>query len=163
LRNSAHSGFTLAEVLLAAGTIAVCILTVTLLLISLLRASRKSVDVSASELAADQIMNLLIYQAEYNDHANFWDNEYPAPGGPHYAQGTWRSNETDFLYEFDAETIPDATQAGNPPLGGSTALRNRLKQVTLRLTWWDGNTGQNRANYGKLRREVSRLIHEQPP
>ena len=162
MRTKTPGDFTLAEVLLAAGTIAVCILTVTLLLISLLKTSRKTVDVSASELAAEQIMNLLLYNAEHNDHALFWGQEYPAPGGPHYRQGNWRSNETDFAYELDAETVLDATQAGNPALGGPTTLKNRLKLVTLRLSWWDGAAGNNRAGYGKLRREVTRIVHEEP-
>jgi len=157
------SAFSLAEVLLAAGTVAVCILTVSLLSIALLRSSRKSVDVSASELAADQILSKVIYAAQSipAQHTLFWDADYPPPGPPHYASGSWICNQTTFTYEVDAVTVLDDSQAGPPPLGGPVSQKNRLKLVTLRLTWWDGNATQNRAGYGKLRREVSRIVHEE--
>lgn len=158
-RSSAGSGFTLAELVLAIGTIAACILTVLVLLVSLTRSSRKSVDLSASEIAAEQIIARILYDAQYNDHANFWGANSAASGfiGT-YRTGTWDSNNTTFSYSLDADTIMDATTS--LPVGHPQA-NNHLKTLTLHMTWWDGNVG-DRAGYGKLKREVTRVVHEEP-
>lgn len=154
-------GFSLAEVLLAAGTILVCILTVCLLLMQLLRSSRKTVDISASELAADQILNQIVYNAQYFDHTNFWDNDYPPPAGPHYKTGVFTTNRTDFTYEIDAVTVMNDDTGGTTPVGGPPTQFNRLKVVTLRLSWWDASSSASRSGYGRLRREITRVVHEE--
>lgn len=156
-------GFSLAEVLLAAGTILVCILTVCVLLMQLLRSSRKTVDVSASELAADEIMNRIIYNAQHYDHTAFWDTDYPPPGGPHYRTGTYVTNRTEFSYELDAVTVMNDDTGGTDPVGDTAIAFNRLKQVTLRLRWWDASSAPTRAGYGRLTKESSRLVHEEQP
>ncbi len=151
-----RTAFSLAEVLLAAGTIVVCILTLCVLLIQLLRSSRKTVDVSVSELAADQIMSRVIYSGQYFDHAAFWAIQSP----PAYRSGKFVSNQTEFTYQVDAVTVLNDNTGGTAPVGGTAVAVNRLKLVTLHLTWWDGAAG-NRAGYGKLSRDMTRLVHEE--
>ncbi|MFN8608744.1 MAG: hypothetical protein U0931_14500 [Vulcanimicrobiota bacterium] len=152
-------GFSLAEVLLATATIAVSLLTLTLVLIQLMKASRKTVDVSAAELASEKIIGQLIYNAQYNaaEHPVFWNSDYPG-AAPHYKSGTLTSNGTDFAYQMDAVTVNNDNTGGTTPVGGTG--NNRLKRILLTVTWWDGANG-NRAGYGKLKLQKVRLIHEE--
>ncbi|MBN9416890.1 MAG: hypothetical protein J0I12_15705 [Candidatus Eremiobacteraeota bacterium] len=157
MKHTRSNAFSLAEVLLAAGTIVICILTLCVLLLQLLRSSRKTVDVSASELAAEQIISRVIYNGQYFDHTAFWAIQSP----PAYKTGTLVSNRTEFAYQVDAVTVMNDNTGGTAPVGGTTMTNNRLKLVTLHLTWWDGASGGNRAGYGKLSRDVTRLVHEE--
>lgn len=157
MKKTHRTAFSLAEVLLATGTIVVCILTICVLLIQLLRSSRKTIDVSASELASDQILSRVIYNAQYFDHAAFWAIQSP----PAYRVGTYVTNRTEFAYQVDAVTVLNDNTGGTAPVGGSAIPNNRLKLVTLRLTWWDGASGTNRSGYGKLSRNVTRMVHEE--
>lgn len=146
-------GFSLAELILAIGTLAACILTVLVMVVSLTRSSRKTIDTSVAHQAAEQIMTKLIYQAQWNDHAAFWD---PPGDLTPYRQGTHVVNRTEFTYQLDASPILDT---GGVPVGTGLAM-NRLKMVTLRLSWWNGATN-NQTGYGKLNTEVKKVIHEQ--
>lgn len=148
-----RQGFTLAEILLATGTIVICVLTISALMISLLRSSRKSVDASAAVLAVDQILTKVIYHAQETDHTNFWNTA----NHPGYKVGTWLMNNTEFSYSLDATEV--ANTSAVPVGSGLTA--NRLKLVTVQVTWWDGQTG-DRAGYGRLRAQVSRIVREEP-
>ena len=149
-------GFSLAEVILAAGAIGVCILTLLALMLSLSRSSRKSVDASAAYMAADQILTRVVYEAQCNDHANFWGTASFTP----YKQGVLRMNRTDFTYTLDAVT---ATNTSGGAVGTGTGMtQNRLKLVTVHVSWWDGNAG-NRTGYGLLKREACRVVREETP
>lgn len=146
-------GFSLAELILAMGTLAVCVLTILVLVVSLTRTSRKSVDTSVAHLAAEQILTQLTYDAQWNDHAAFWDTPNHTP----YRQGQVIVNRTDYTYELDAIEVRDTSSV---PIGNGLGF-NRLKLVTLRLSWWNGDS-QNRAGYGRLNTEVKRIVHETP-
>lgn len=146
-----RKAFSLAELVLATGTIAACILTLMVLVLSLSRSSRKSVNTSAAELAADQILTRILYQADWNDHANFWDTPNHSP----YRSGSYSLNRTDFSYTLDASEVRDTSSTAV----GAGQTQNRLKMVNLRVTWWDGNSGP-RAGTGKLSTQVQRLVHE---
>jgi uncharacterized protein (TIGR02598 family) len=145
--------FTLAEILLATATIVICVLTMTALMVSLLRSSRKSVDASAAVLAADQILTKVVYEAQENNHDNFWDTPNHTPYVP---SGTWTMNKTEFTYTLDATEVVNTAAVAV----GASLANNRLKLVNVRLTWWDGNSG-SRAGYGKLTTQVSRIVREE--
>ncbi len=146
-------GFSLAELILAIGTLAACILTVLVMVVALTRSSRKTVDTSVAQQAAEQVLTRIVYDAQWNDHVNFWYTPDHTP----YRQGTHTVNRTEYSYQLDASTIEDT--ASNAI--GAQLNMNRIKMVTLRLSWWGGET-QNRAGYGKLNLEVKRVVHEKP-
>ena len=155
--------FSLAEVLLAMGTIVLVILTVLALVISLNRGSRKSIDSSAAQFAVDQIINLVVEAAQRDNgalHANFWNSDY-APPGSAFASGSIVANQTEFFYRVDATTVRDSL---NNPLDGTNLPNNRLKLVTVELNWWNpAGVTTNRSGYGKLSTKVTRLIREKKP
>ena len=155
--------FSLAEVLLAMGTIVLIILTVLALVISLNRGSRKSIDSSAAQFAVDQILNLVVESAHRDNgalHANFWNIDYAAPGAA-FASGSVTANQTEFFYRVDAATVKDPL---NNPLHGTSLPFNRLKLVTVELNWWNPTPATpNRTGYGKLSTKVTRLIREKKP
>jgi len=152
-------GFSLAEVLLAMGTMVLVILSILALVIALNRGSRKSVDLSAAQFAADQILTVAIDRAQRDvpagEHSRFWDTDY-APPGPAYLQGSLTSNRTEFFYRIDATTARDA--ANNPINNGLNF--NRLKLVQVEIHWWNPTATSTRAGYGKLSTRASRLVHE---
>lgn len=154
--------FSLAEVLLAMGTIVLTILTILALVIALNRGSRKSVDSSAAQFAVDQILNILVETAQRDNgalHTNFWGSDYAAPG-PAYATGSVYANQTEFFYRVDATTVRDPL---NNPLHGTNLPFNRLKLVQVDLWWWNPSATMTRTGYGKLSTKVTRLIREKKP
>lgn len=154
--------FSLAEVLLAMGTIVLMILTILALVLALNRGSRKSIDSSAAQFAVDQILNLLVESAQRDNgalHANFWGVDYAAPGPP-FASGSIIANQTEFFYRVDAVTVRDPL---NNPLDGTGLPHNRLKLVQVDLWWWNPSATTTRAGYGKLSTKITRLIREKKP
>lgn len=151
-----RAGYSLAEVILATGTIAVCILTIVGLILALSGSSRKSVDGSAAQMAANQIMTKLIYQAQSNEHDYFWDT----PNWNPYKTGVWTMNRTEFAYTLDAQAVTNTT--GQNVGTGTGMTKNRLKVVTLHLTW-HGSDSANRANYGKHNTDLGRIVREETP
>ena len=151
-----RAGYSLAEVILATGTIAVCILTIVGLILALSGSSRKSVDGSAAQMAANQIMTKLIYQAQANEHSAFWDT----PNWNPYKTGVWSMNRTEFAYSLDAQAVTNTTGQN---VGTATGMaQNRLKVVNLHLTW-HGSDSANRAGYGRHSTDVGRIVREEAP
>ena len=156
MAKSRLSGFSLAEVLLAIGTLALVILTILALVIALNRGSRKSIDTSAAQYAADQIMNLVVERAQRANgtlHTSFWGTDTTV-------EGSVLNNQTEFFYKLDATTVRDT--AGQP-FNGSNLANNRLKLVQVELYWWNPAPTSTRTGYGKLTTTVTRLIREKQP
>lgn len=145
-------GFSLAEVLLAVFLCTVALLAVVGLSLGLIRGQRKVTDVSAGQTAADHILSNLVEQAQ-QEHDEFWNHEFPA--ATPYRQGSYVLNKTEFAYRMDAETAQRPTGQN---IGGSTT-QNRVKVVSLHLSWW-GQPNNQRQGYGKLEYDCVRLVHE---
>ncbi|MBS2039704.1 hypothetical protein JST97_32260 [bacterium] len=145
--------FSLAEVLLAIGTLVLVILTILALVISLNRGSRKNLDTSAAQYAADQIINLVVERAQRDTgalHAAFWGNDTTV-------KGSVISNQTEFFYTLDATTVKDTS---GQPLDGAALPNNRMKLIQVELYWWNPSNNSTRAGYGRLTTQVTRLIGE---
>lgn len=149
------SGFTLAEVLLAISTMVLVILTIIALVISLHRGSRKSVDLAAAHLVADQVITELVDQAQKDlpagAHASFWNNDWTP-----YREGSVNANRTDFFYRMDATTVRDVS---SNPINSNLSF-NRVKLIQVELYWWNPAPTPARAGYGKLSTQAVRLVHE---
>lgn len=141
------------------GTLVLVILTMVALIISLNRGSRKSIDLSAAQFAADQVITVLVDRAQKDqppgEHSRFWDNDFAAPGAA-YQEGSLTANRTEFFYRVDATTARDVA---NNPINNALPF-NRVKLVQVEIYWWNAGANSTRAGYGKLSTRASRLVHE---
>lgn len=107
----------------------------------------------AGALAESQLEILRAEMSTANPtiRAEFWD----APDGPYSGQGTEQqilSNNTVYTLEYTVSTVRDGSGA---PLGVDG---NRLRQVDLKVSWWEGEQG--RPGYGRLFVTRTRLLRE---
>ena len=143
----ARVAFSLLEVLLAVATLTVALLLVVALGISVLGRSDKAKDVPIGTIAAENILNQLIYDVNSCPSAaraqwfTYADN-------PSLKVGTYTMNKIEFAYNIDYERLPVGTSTG--------LATNHLVKLSIRLTWAKGrgpNSGQQTAN-------LVRLVHE---
>jgi hypothetical protein len=142
--------------MLAVGVTALSILSVGLVLFSILRTDRKTVDTSVGGLVARQVLDRAIDRVRADQpagtKAQFWGGSFVTTP---FEAGNLTNNGTSFHYEVRAETVQDTTGTDV----GSTLPSNRLKKVDVVVTWW-GSEQHDRSGYGELRVETSRLVGE---
>jgi len=144
-------GFTLAEVILAIGLVAVVILTVVGLTLAAIRSNTKAAVLGQATQVSDTLLKETIYGVE-NDlppgtRASFW-----AAAGPWIPPKRVTMGGTEYEYNISVN-----------PVGGF-ATPNRLAKVELHLFWWDSAAqGGEREGYGRLELHVARLVHEVGP
>jgi Tfp pilus assembly protein PilV len=147
--------FTLGEVLVALGLIAVAILAVLALSITVARTSQESVDQSVGGLVATQILDSLIDNLRSDPpgglRKKFLDNDFTSSP---FDSGTIVNNGTEYEYEIFATTV---TKTDGSPIGET--MGRRLKKVDVVVSWWDAKDTQ-RQGYGKLQFFQSRLVGE---
>ena len=141
--------FTLLELLVALGLVAVLGLTLIALDTASLRGNQKSILLHDAENLSDSQLQKVIYQAQHDSPSGyktaFWATEgILAPG-----QATVRLGATDFTYAIYANTVP-----------GVGAPGNRLKKVDIVMWWWTPEADRVRQGYGRLTVRSTRLIGE---
>jgi type II secretory pathway pseudopilin PulG len=151
-----HHAFTLGEVLVALGLIAVAILSVLALSISVARTSQEGVDQSVGGLVATQLLDSMIDKLRADPppgglRKKFLDNDDSSKS---FDSGTIVNNGTEYAYEIFATTV---RKTDGSPLG--EAVGRRLKKVDVVVSWWDTKDTQ-RQGYGKLQFFQSRLVGE---
>ena len=145
---SRSTAFTLVEVLIAVTTLCISLMLVVALGISVLRRNNHALDIPAGSIAAENILNQLIYGAN-NDipagtHATFFS---ASTSGIAWTSGSYAMNRIDFAY---------ATDLSNVGVGTSTGMAtNRLIKVHIDVTWTGGDQ-----NNGLQKCDLTRLIHE---
>lgn len=154
LGRKSENGFSVAELILSLGFIATALLAVIGLTVALNRTGQESADrVTAATLAESQIQKTIA--AGQQDTAGFWDLEYPS--GTPYDSGTETIDGTEFAWTVNAITVLDGVNDLGSDSGAKSS--NRVKKVDIRITWWDSDT-QQKAGYGKLEFQASRLVSE---
>ncbi|MEW6280963.1 MAG: hypothetical protein AB1758_20285 [Candidatus Eremiobacterota bacterium] len=154
----ARQAFSLAELMVSVGIVAVGILMVIGIFIGLLHQSQRSADRSAGTVVASSMLNQEIYQILNNTHptvtkADFFDLDSP-PEPP--LQGTVNLNGTVFTYTVRYQTVDDNTGS---PLGDG--LNNaRVKRTDVTVWWWTDTADTARKGYGYLRTQLTRLVNE---
>ena len=155
MKRTSHA-FSLGELLVALGLIAVAILSVLALSITIAKSNREGIDHGVGNVVATQISDRLIDQLKTDTPAGskeaFFAKDFISTP---YDQGVLSNNNTDFSYEIYARTVTDTSGSS---LGGTT-LNNRLKKLDVMVHWWDSNT-KDHQGYGELQVSVSRLINE---
>lgn len=152
---SRSSGFTILELMMSIGIIAVAILAVLAVFTAVLRGSNKSVSLSSGAAIAESKLNEEIYSVLNDDTArlNFFNS----------TTGLWLSgtdqtlNGTTYHYAIYVE---DIAPSGAPLL----VTPNRLKKADITVWWWNdsnvNSSGEVRDGYGVLRTQMTRLINE---
>lgn len=146
-----RKGFSLLEIIIAIGVLAIAIVTVTALFTKVLRGSQKSVDLSRGTMLAQAIISERIYNTFDDDVVkDLWWTRVDAGiyAGP---SNFWESQTVnDMRYVLYAAPV---TALGAQPY--------RAAKVDVVVWWWDSQqTGGAREGYGELRTEVSRLVNE---
>ncbi len=146
-------GFTLAEILISTGVLAVAMLGLLSLCATGLKANKKSVTTLTAAQVADRQLKRAIAKAVVEDipagsRERFWDEEYSYPSRA-WATGKETVGSTDFSYAIYASTLPLTT----------TVTANRVKRVDIAVWWWseDGR----REGYGRLQQQACRLVNEE--
>ena len=136
------AGFTIAEILLSLGLLAVVLLTLLGLATQALQSNRKNLDTAGGQLVADQALERAVYDAEQSSSAPVWAvNSLTVPMSTTIVTlGTTPYSVT--LYANDSLTVAS----------------KRLKRIRARVVWADAPNGK--AGQGQFQVEAARLVHE---
>lgn len=142
-------GFSLAEVLLALALITIVVLTLLGLSIQSLSASQKTRDLTAGQLAAEQVVERLVYEGDTTGPLSpFWtQNSALAP----YNQQNVTISNTVFNVTTYLNDVVDSP-------GLFVGQKKRLKRLNSTVIWQDAQQGK--ANQGRLQLQTTRLVHE---
>ena len=151
MRREKPEGFSLLEIIIAVGVIAIATLTIIALFTQVLRGSQKSVDLSRGTMLAQSIIAERIYSTFDDDLVkDFWWSQVDA--GIYAGPGNFWERQTvnDMRYVLYAA-----------PLTGLGAAPYRAAKIDVVVWWWDSEQqGGAREGYGQLRTEVTRLVNE---
>ena len=158
-----RNGFSLSELVLAVGLLAMVILALAMLGISTIRSSEKAARFSQASQVGSSLITRILYDVECDQPPGtrdaFWDHVGPAP---------WQAvtpvtvGGVEYEYEVFAETVLETSGVASGTVAGEPG--NRVKKVDLVMTWMDSrSTGGFRRGYGRLELQLSRLVNERGP
>lgn len=137
-------GFSVAEVILSLALITVVVLGLIGVSLYSMSASRKSRDLTAGLMVAEQVIERLVYDAESNAGAALWT----ANSATAYQQQTVSMSGSAFnVTVYVSDVSPGVFGAGT-----------RLKKLDGLVVWQDAPQGK--ARQGRLQVRTSRLLHE---
>jgi type II secretory pathway pseudopilin PulG len=152
--DSRATAFTLLEVMLGIGLAGTLLLMVLLLASSALTSDSKASDRQIASAVAEAQLDLLarrVALAGSPARQAFWqapDGEYSGAG----VEPSVLSNGTAYTLSYRLEWLRDA---GGQPLGQAG---NRMRQVLLRVEWWEGEAG--RRGHGQFTVDRIRVLRE---
>lgn len=140
--------FSLAELVLAVATLAVALLLVVALGLSISGRTTRALDAPLGTIAAENILNQLIYNVNSDTAANraAW---FAQPTTPSWKAGSYLLNQIDFTYTVDFEALPVGSASG--------LTNNHLIKLWVRVVWKKGSG----PNGGQHQAELVRLVHEE--
>jgi hypothetical protein len=141
--------FTLAEILLALGLVALTILTLTALSVSTLKANRKSTYVVDASQVSMKLMAEVAERAAGDP--GFWSTDYRTVP---YEEGTHKAGRLEYQYRVFAQTLVDLQSGSN--LGASVPT-NRVKKMDIVVEWHANSSGTGQ---GKRTLRSSCLVNE---
>lgn len=155
MKNGARA-FSLAELVLCLGILAIALISITSLFIGLFRSSDKSSHSATGESVAITVLNKQLHDIFLGLHPTLTKAAFFASDSPPAITGSLVLSNTEYQYQIDHVTIQSAVSGGDLGAGLSG---NRLKAVTVTCWWW-GNAGSNRAGQGKLMVQTRMLVNE---
>lgn len=153
-------GFTLSEVLLAMGLVAIALLALIGHSTVLLGAAQKSDDTSVAASVARSHIDRLAQEVLLDQPAGrrdqvFDENDAVTP----FHTAAEKVGFTDYAVELfvtDVINTVTAQRLGTGPTGAENP-NTRLKQIQVTIRWWDV-AGEKRAGYGRLELHAARLL-----
>ncbi|MBN9419659.1 MAG: prepilin-type N-terminal cleavage/methylation domain-containing protein [Candidatus Eremiobacteraeota bacterium] len=149
-------GFSLAELILCLGILAISLVFLTSFFISLYRATDKSGNTAIGTRAAETVINQQLHDIYKGSHPTLTKSSFFAADAAPGLSGSLQLGQTEFQYQMDYSTVQSSSGGS---LGASLA-GNRVKMVTVRCWWWGANAGSQRAGQGRLSVELHRLVNE---
>lgn len=145
LRTVSQTGFTLAEILLAMTLITLVLLVLLGLTLRSLDMDRKSQDLVAGQLTAQQVLGRLVYEAQQSDTAALWNTNSPTLPylQDQVSNGDSVFNVTVYVTDVSSSAFPSG---------------QRLKHLDARVTWSQQSVA--RRSLGQLEVRSNRLLHE---
>lgn len=146
-RRGRRAGFTLMELLLSLGLIAVAILALMGMALVSVQARQKSFDTeTAYQVAQNELQRIVdgaLSDTPAGLQAAFFEHSSSVP----LESGTVTVGQTEFSFLVYVETLP------------FEAAPNRLKKVDVEVWWWGEKPGE-RQGMGRLSYRTSRLVDE---
>lgn len=150
-------GFSLAEVLLAIGLLAVALLALIAQSTLLAKANQKQDDSAVASDVAQGILERIIRQAEQDPAANqnLWGANSATTA---LISATEKVGFTEYRYQlFVSDVTSQVTgQVVGTGSTGSESPDTRLKRLEIKVEWWGGEV-QTHSEAGKLSVEAARL------
>lgn len=150
-------GFSLMEVLVSLGIMAIALLALVTVLVTGLRAEDNSTQRKAGQDVAERVLGRTLgklkqlSEAENND---FWNREHSAPSDPWLA-GVEKRDGYDYHYKIFSSTV--VNKSTGQPFGEAHGYEfNRLKKVDVVVSW---SAGPGRAEDDLSRVSISRLVN----
>lgn len=151
---AAREAFTLIEVMVGIGLAGALVLLVLLLGTTAVSTDAKASERQIAAAVAEGQLELLCRRAGLEggpERTAFWgsgDGLYSGPG----TRSEVTSNGTVYRLEYRLRTLQGPTGGA---IGGPA---NRLRQVQLKITWWQGEQGK--PGYGQFSLRRTRLLRE---
>ena len=157
-RSQKTRGFSIIELLISMSIISVALVFLIGVFTTGMKANRKSVDLTAGTLVAEEIISQELYgilsdATKSNDFFNKPDNK------SEYVKGVKYHNNTKFTYKMYVSDVKNMGDAGNS---------NKMKKVDVQVWWWndDGSDISDqqasfRAGYGVVSVGLTRLVNQQ--
>lgn len=147
-------GFTLIEVMVGIGLAGALVLLVLLLGTTAVSTDAKASDRQIAAAVAEGQLDLLSRQIAIKGsgpRGAFWSSPDGIYSGSPVTASVL-SNGTEYQLKYDVST-PEGPTGG--PVGG---FGNRLRQVQLTVTWWQGEKGKT--GYGQFSLQRTRVLRE---
>ncbi|MDO5296702.1 MAG: type II secretion system protein [bacterium] len=154
-------GFTILELMISMSIISIALVFLIGVFTTGLRANRKSVDLTAGTLVAEEIISQELYGilADADKSKTFFGEGSTTDTNKLYVQGTKYHNNTKFTYKMFISDVKNMGDKDNA---------NKIKKVDVQVWWWN-DEGQEpsatqesfRAGYGVVSVGLTRLVNQQ--
>lgn len=153
---SATRGFSLAELILSLGIIAVVAVMVAGIYTGMLGSAEKNSDRSAGAVLAESIVLDRVRQVITEQEPGLDRSSFFSTVGPASLSGTVLLNNTLYTYEVKYRQVRDPSGV----VIGSQPEENRLLKLDARVWWWVEDPDQTRPGLGVMSTSWTRLMHE---
>jgi len=147
-------GFSLAEVILCLGILAVALVMTVNLFLSVQRGGDKNRHTATGTLVAETVLNQFLHDVYQGVHPTLTKATFFSADAS--LSGSLALSSTEYFYQIDYQTVVSTagTELG-AGLGG-----NRLKAVQVTCWWWGAGPTSQRSGQGKLSVQLRKLVNE---
>lgn len=147
-------GFSLAEVILCLGILAIALVMTVNLFLSVQRGGDKNRHTATGTLVAETVMNQFLHDVYQGVHPTLTKAAFF--GADASLSGNLVLGNTEYFYQIDYQTV--VSTAGTDLGAGLSG--NRLKAVQVTCWWWGVAPTSQRSGQGKLSIQLRKLVNE---